>query len=39
MSSVFCYQVPGALVVMHHLGLFFFWHVWNVIPVARVVCR
>lgn len=35
-----CHQIPSALVVMHHLGLFYSWHIWNPIPaLGRIVCR
>jgi predicted TIM-barrel fold metal-dependent hydrolase len=39
MLSAICHQVPSMAVVMHHLGLFYYWHVWNMIPQARIVCR
>jgi hypothetical protein len=35
----FCHQVPSAAVVMRHLGIFYYWHIWQPIPLARVVCR
>lgn len=35
-----CHQVPSALTVMHHLGMFYYWHVWNVVPtLGRIVCK
>jgi len=28
------------LEVMHHLGMFYYWHLWNVTTDAgRIVCR
>jgi hypothetical protein len=35
-----CLQVPSPAVVMHHLGLFYYWHIFNSIPtLGRIVCR
>jgi hypothetical protein len=34
-----CQQVPSMVQVMHHLGLFYLWHQFNTIPLARVICR
>jgi predicted TIM-barrel fold metal-dependent hydrolase len=35
-----CHQVPSPTVVMRHLGLFYYWHMFNVIPtIGRIICR
>lgn len=35
-----CHQVPSPTVVMHRLGLFYYWHIWNVTGNAgRIVCK
>jgi hypothetical protein len=35
-----CHQVPSATHLMHQLGLFYQWHIWNVLPPkARIICR
>ena len=33
-----CHQVPSIAVVIHHLGLFYYWHIWNILDTARIVC-
>ena len=34
-----CHQVPSPTVVMHHLGLFYYWRQYNVVPtLGRIVC-
>ena len=37
--TVTCHQVPAPGQVMHQLGLFYLWHEFGTIPLARVICR
>ena len=35
-----CHQVPSPTVVMHHLGIFYYWQPFNLIPtIGRIICR
>jgi hypothetical protein len=33
-----CQQIPSVLEVIRHLGMFYYWHVWETIPVIKTVC-
>lgn len=43
MLTAICHQVPSATVVMHHLGLFYFWQLFDRIPGpwlgGHIVCK
>ena len=37
-----CHQIPSPAVVMHHLGIFYYWHIWQPTVdrwTAHIVCR
>jgi hypothetical protein len=39
MIMTMCHQVPSMLAVMHHLGMFYLWHAFNVTTNAgQLIC-
>jgi hypothetical protein len=39
MIAALCHQIPSMAAVMHSLGIFYIWHAFQQIALARVVCR
>jgi hypothetical protein len=33
-----CLQIPSMLQAIHDLGMFYLWHAFNAVPLARVIC-
>lgn len=39
MFRFLCEQFPSMIQVMHHVGMFFYWHIWNVTTGGgRIIC-
>lgn len=38
LAMLACHQVPSPHEVMRVLGLFYYWHPWQPIPQARILC-
>ena len=33
-----CHMVPSFAQAIRDLGIFYYWHIWDIIPVSQFLC-